>query len=175
MSYNFNAFDLSKEPLFSPSPLSHEQLMLVENDTMAWCANCEAVRPWLGDNQFGPWRLHGELRPFCLVDEAKPVLGGIKFDSDKPRLELLSNYAITEMAHVLAYGASKYGDDNWRKGIAWRRLTGAALRHILAFQDGEDLDPETNRSHLAHAMCMIMFALESTRTHPELDDRWKSC
>ena len=96
---------------------------------------------------------------------------GIKYDEEKPRLALLSTYALTETAKVLNYGAEKYGDDNWREGISARRLISAALRHILAYNDGEDNDLETGLSHLAHAMCMIMFELESHVTHPELDDR----
>ena len=99
---------------------------------------------------------------------------GIKHDDDKPRMALLSTYALTETAKVLNYGAQKYGADNWRAGISARRLISAALRHILAFNDGEDNDPETGLSHLAHAMCMIMFELESHVTHPELDDRYKA-
>lgn len=98
---------------------------------------------------------------------------GVKQDAEKPPLALLSTFALLETGKVLQYGAAKYGPDNWRKGLAWRRLTSAALRHILAFNEGEDLDPETSLSHLAHAMCMIMFVLESTQTHPELDDRWR--
>ena len=97
---------------------------------------------------------------------------GIKYDDDKPRMALLSTYALIETAKVLNYGAQKYGDDNWRGGISARRLISAALRHILAFNDGEDNDPETGLSHLAHAMCMLMFELESSVTHPELDDRY---
>lgn len=99
---------------------------------------------------------------------------GVKHDDEKPRMALLSTYALTETAKVLNYGAEKYGADNWRAGISARRLISAALRHILAFNDGEDNDPETGLSHLAHAMCMIMFELESHVTHPELDDRYKS-
>ena len=39
--------------------------------------------------------------------------------------------------------------------------------------DGEDKDPESGLSHLAHAACCIMFLLEFEKTHPELDDRYK--
>ncbi len=101
-------------------------------------------------------------------------LVAIKYDGEKPRLELLSPIALLQISKVLTAGAKKYADHNWRKGFKWSRLLGAALRHILAFMGGEDKDPETGLSHLAHAGCCIIFLLEHEATHKELDDRYKS-
>lgn len=98
---------------------------------------------------------------------------GIKHDQDKLPMHLLSTTALEEVAAVLQFGADKYDQHNWRKGFVWSRTISAALRHILAFNDGEDLDPESGRSHVAHAMCCLMFLLEFEKTHPELDDRYK--
>ena len=98
---------------------------------------------------------------------------GNKYDASKPRVDLLDRKALVQMARVLGAGASKYGDSNWRGGLAWSRTLGALLRHVLAFQDGEDKDPETGCSHIAHAMCNCMFLLNYEETHPELDDRYK--
>lgn len=64
------------------------------------------------------------------------------------------------------------GTDNWRLGLKQRRLIDAALRHLLAYNDGEDLDPETGLSHLLHLSCCAMFAFELRITHPHLDDRF---
>lgn len=97
----------------------------------------------------------------------------IKHDKEKVRLELLSPIAMTEIAKVLTFGASKYADHNWRNGFKWSRLIGAALRHIFSFLNGEDKDPETGLSHLAHAGSCIMFLLEHEIRHKELDDRYK--
>jgi hypothetical protein len=95
-----------------------------------------------------------------------------KYDDNKPPLALLSGIALEELGRVLAHGAEKYEEDNWRKGFEWRRLISASLRHILAFNDGEDKDPESGLSHVAHAMCMLMFLLEHETTHRDLDDRY---
>ena len=100
-------------------------------------------------------------------------LSGIKHDSDKPRMELLSNTALIGTAKVLAAGAQKYSSDNWRGGLEWRRLIGAAYRHLGAFQDGEDLDPETNLSHLHHLACCVMFLQEFYELGTGTDDRHK--
>lgn len=98
---------------------------------------------------------------------------GKKYDTGKVRMELLSSKAITELAKVLTFGASKYDANNWRKGIAWTRVIGAVKRHMAAFEDGVDKDEESGLSHIAHAMCGLMFLLEFEQTHAELDDRYK--
>ena len=99
--------------------------------------------------------------------------GGTKHDDGKPPMELLDPFALEQVAKVLAFGKQKYDAHNWRKGIEYGRLIGAALRHTLAFVRGEDNDKESDLPHLAHAMCCLMFLLEMTQIHPELDDRWK--
>jgi hypothetical protein len=97
----------------------------------------------------------------------------LKFDQHKLPLNLLSTEAMNQTAAVLAFGAQKYAAHNWRAGFAWSRPLAAAMRHLTAFNDGEDRDPESGLSHLAHAACCIMFLLEFEKTHPHLDDRYK--
>jgi hypothetical protein len=97
----------------------------------------------------------------------------MKFDGAKLPVNLLSSEALNQTAAVLKFGADKYHAHNWRDGFAWSRPLAAAMRHIMAFNDGEDKDPESGLSHLAHAACCIMFLLEFEKTHPHLDDRYK--
>jgi hypothetical protein len=97
----------------------------------------------------------------------------IKHDNDKPPMNLLSREALEQTAMVMGFGKEKYAAHNWRKGFAWSRPLSAAMRHIMAFNDGEDKDPESGLSHLAHAACCIMFLLEFEKTHKHLDDRFK--
>lgn len=105
--------------------------------------------------------------------ESKKSGSAMKFDSDKLPVNLLSTEALNQTAAVLKFGADKYHAHNWRDGFAWSRPLAAAMRHIMAFNDGEDKDPESGLSHLAHAACCIMFLLEFEKTHPDLDDRYK--
>ena len=86
---------------------------------------------------------------------------GIKYDSEKPKMNLLPPKAIVEVAKVLTFGAEKYGAENWKEleDLQNRYLAGA-LRHIFAHMDGEQLDPETGLSHMAHALCCLLFKLE---------------
>jgi hypothetical protein len=99
--------------------------------------------------------------------------GGIKHDQSKPPIHLLSGIADKATAEVLAFGAKKYAEHNWRKGMDWTRLLRAAKGHIQDFIDGEDKDPESGLSHLSHAACCIMFLQEYEQTHKELDNRYK--
>jgi len=84
---------------------------------------------------------------------------GRHYDDGKPRVDLISPRALEELGKVLAYGAKKYGDQNWLNGIDWTKLYGSALRHLLAWRRREDTDPESGLPHLAHAMCNIMMLL----------------
>lgn len=102
-----------------------------------------------------------------------PVNTGIKHDQDKPDMSLLSSIALTEVAKVMTFGKRKYSAHNWRGGFVWSRPLAACLRHVFAFLGGEDKDPETGLSHLAHAICCLMFVLEFEKTRPDLDDRYK--
>lgn len=99
--------------------------------------------------------------------------GGTKYDEGKIRLELLSVPALIEIGKVMTFGATKYDDHNWRKGFKWSRLYGALLRHIFAHLNGQDKDPETGISHLAHAGCCLMFLLEHEISGLGQDDRYK--
>ena len=86
---------------------------------------------------------------------------GKKFDQEKPMLYLLPPKSLIEIGKVLTHGAEKYGPENWRKvDDLQNRYTSAALRHIVAHMECEKYDYETDLSHLAHAMCCLLFKLE---------------
>ena len=96
-----------------------------------------------------------------LLEIIKNLEDGKKYDSEKPMLYLLPPRSLIEIGKVLTHGAEKYGPENWRKlDDLQNRYTSAALRHIVAHMEGEKCDKETNLSHLAHAMCCLLFKLE---------------
>lgn len=102
-----------------------------------------------------------------------PDDGGVKHDQGKPMFSLISADAMEELAKVLTYGASKYQDHNWRKGFKWQRVMDAAYRHLAEYNKGKRVDPETGLSHLAHAMCNIMFLIEFEKNNIGEDNLWK--
>jgi len=97
----------------------------------------------------------------------------IKFDSDKPRMDLIDGEALEELARVLDFGARKYAENNWRKGIKLSRLLAASMRHLTAIMRGETYDQETGLQHAAHLMCCAMFLIWTIKHRQDLDDRWK--
>lgn len=96
-----------------------------------------------------------------VVDSAQhPVEDpGRKDDQDKVRFDLVPPRPFLELAKVITLGAKKYSEWNWRK-IGQERYVAALYRHIIAWQMGEDRDPETGLEHLAHAMCNLVFLME---------------
>jgi len=80
----------------------------------------------------------------------EPTMEGKKFDQNKPRMDLLPMDALLEVAKVLTFGATKYGDRNWELGIDPQRLRAAQMRHDAAMELGELTDPESGLIHTAH-------------------------
>lgn len=86
---------------------------------------------------------------------------GAKHDQDKLRYDLVPVVAEAEFVGVLTFGADKYAPNNWKRVDGARdRYVAAALRHISAYRSGFMLDAESNRHHLAHAMCCLAFIIE---------------
>lgn len=100
----------------------------------------------------------------------------VKFDSGKVRTHLFPVRAYLEISQVFDYGALKYDEGNWKRGESFHysRLISAADRHLKAFQLGQDLDTDTQKSHLAHMGCCIAMLLELYCTRRGIDDRGKS-
>jgi hypothetical protein len=97
----------------------------------------------------------------------------IKHDSGKPDHSLHPVAALDEIAKVWSFGERKYNAFNWTAGFAWRRPLAAALRHIYAWSAGEDVDPESGLSHLAHACCCLEMLIHYQRHNTGTDNRHK--
>jgi hypothetical protein len=87
-------------------------------------------------------------------------------------LHLLPPFAQTQTAWVLALGNRKYGPWNWR-GAKVEAMTyvGAILRHMNAWASGEDIDPESGRSHLAHIAASCFILMDATDVGNLIDNR----
>ena len=83
----------------------------------------------------------------------------MKFDNNKPRMDLIEPEFLEGLAKVLTHGASKYAPDSWKTEVSEpeRRYYAAALRHLAAWKKGEKTDPESGLSHIHHAACNLMF------------------
>lgn len=83
-----------------------------------------------------------------------PHESGAKLDAGKIRPGLVLGgfaRALKEVVKVGTYGANKYTDNGWMEvpnGI--QRYEEAKMRHWLAQQTGEEVDPDTGLYHAAH-------------------------
>lgn len=109
--------------------------------------------------------------PWGVVSGKASTTGGYKADTAKLRMELIDPYAMEGLADVLTFGAAKYGDRNWEKGIEWTRIFGSIERHLNAIKKGEDYDPESGKLHADHLLTNAMFLSRFYRTHRYMDDR----
>ena len=99
---------------------------------------------------------------------------GRKDDGGKLRYDLIPPEALEELAKVLTFGAHKYDDRNWEKGMNWGRVFGAAMRHMWSWWRGYNLDAETGYSHLSHALTCIAFLITYEKRKVGVDDRFKA-
>jgi hypothetical protein len=95
--------------------------------------------------------------------EGKIALQGVKYDQNKIQMELLPLRELREVARVLTFGAKKYAPDNWKKvPNAKERYTGALLRHLTEYREGNAFDHETCPDplrHIAQVACNALFLL----------------
>lgn len=102
---------------------------------------------------------------------------GHKDDAEKVRYDLIPAGPLHLLACLYSGGAVKYAEENWRRGISYKRLFSALMRHAWAWMRGENLDPETGLSHMvAVAWCAFgIIELQLQHDKPELDDRFIPC
>jgi hypothetical protein len=119
--------------------------------------------------------LQGEVCEKPATEADKRAAPGYKEDKGKMRYDLLPPYALNELAKVYTYGADKYTDNNWRKGMKWGRIFAALMRHLWKFWAGEAKDKESGILHLSHALWGVVTLLEYSENdkYYEFDDRIK--
>jgi hypothetical protein len=96
---------------------------------------------------------------------------GARFNGGKPDMSLIPLCTMEDEARVWMYGKNKYAAWNWAKGMPWSVPLACLLRHLGAWQRGEEVDLESGLPHLAHAMCNLRMLTLYAKTYPEGDDR----
>lgn len=98
---------------------------------------------------------------------------GARFNDGKVDYSLLPLATLEDEIKVWMAGAKKYSRHNWMKGMSWSAVLASCMRHLAAWQAGEDNDPETGLPHIAHAMCNLRMLTLYAKTYQEGDDREK--
>lgn len=96
---------------------------------------------------------------------------GARYNTGKADLSLIPLSTLEDEARVWMYGEKKYARFNWMKGMEWSIPFACMMRHMAAWQRGEEIDPESGHTHLAHAMCNLRMLTLYAKTYPEGDDR----
>lgn len=71
---------------------------------------------------------------------------------------------------MFEYGAQKYAPWDWAKGMPWSVPVACMMRHLLALQRGEEIDPESGLPHIGHLMCNALMLGTFRHTYPEGND-----
>lgn len=91
-----------------------------------------------------------------------------------PLLSCVPATALLVEGQVMALGAKKYGPFNWRdNSVASEVYIDAALRHIMAWNSGQDNDPESGVSHLGHVRACMGILIDAMETGNLIDNRPK--
>ena len=103
----------------------------------------------------------GEDLAKILGREVTTGITAIKHDQAKADWSMMPWDSVEEILKVLEFGKRKYSAWNWAQGEGFKysRIFNSLLRHMFAWFRGEDNDPESGLSHLAHAGCNILFLI----------------
>lgn len=100
-------------------------------------------------------------------DNPKTVLG-----EAKPKMSHTPTESIRLLGQVHSMGAAKYGAFNWReKTVSSTVYYDAAMRHLMAYFDGQDIDEESGLPHLAHVMACCSILLDASNGDTLNDNR----
>lgn len=94
----------------------------------------------------------------------------VKADKGKTEWSLIPFEQLEDVAKVLMMGAEKYSVDNWKRCDDPKRYKDSLLRHVLSYVNGDCVDKESGKSHLAHAICNCLFLMWFDDNKHSLDD-----
>ncbi len=94
------------------------------------------------------------------------------FGRQKPGMSDIPATAIIHESLAMRHGREKYGPYNWRdKTVSLKVYVDAMYRHIMAFYDGEEFDPESGVHHLGHVRAGAGIILDAMEQGTLVDDR----
>ena len=113
------------------------------------------------------------MSPMPIATPAPPRAANPKtaIGRSKPAmLSVIPPAGLLHLGEVMKLGAKKYGPFNWRvEPVPAEVYVDAAMRHLMSWYDGEDEDPESGQSHLAHVMACCAIIIDA-KEHGKLDD-----
>lgn len=98
------------------------------------------------------------------------------YGDKKIKLQLVPPSASIAIANGLEEGAEKYGAWNWRDSkVEAMTYYGAVLRHLTAWLEGEDIDPDSEhgKTHLEGAIASLSILIDAGSCDTLIDNRPK--
>lgn len=93
---------------------------------------------------------------------------------EKRQFQFVPVGVLEEIADGMAEGAKKYGPFNWRETpIEMSDYYDSSLRHLTAWFNGEDIDPDSGVHHLSKAITGLIVVRDAIDAGSIIDDRPK--
>lgn len=106
------------------------------------------------------------------MSTTKPTNPKDAIGSSKLPLHLWPTTATVVGCMALLDGALKYGRSNWRPGgVRASIYFDACNRHLNAWFEGEDNDPDSGLPHLGHALACLALLVDAEAAGQLVDDR----
>lgn len=106
------------------------------------------------------------------MSATKPTNPKDAVGSGKVPLHLWPTTATVVGSMALMEGALKYGRCNWRPGgVRASIYFDACSRHLNAWFEGEDNDPDSGLPHLGHALACLAVVVDAQAAGKMTDDR----
>lgn len=149
--------ELQRKPWFAPSaePLVREPAPTPADQSWADAALAGIVPVGFGEHAKAP------------DDNPKTVFG-----LAKPAMSAVPPAALLHLMGAMAEGRRKYGHMNWRaSAVSSTIYYDAAMRHLMAWFDGERVAADSGVHHLGHVMACCAIILDAESTAMLNDDR----
>lgn len=106
------------------------------------------------------------------MTNTKPTNPKDRIGINKAPMSFVPACVIAETGTAMMEGALKYGPYNWRTaGIRFSVYHDATMRHLNAFWEGEDIDPDSGLCHLTKAIASLMVYRDAMIQDKFTDDR----
>jgi hypothetical protein len=94
------------------------------------------------------------------------------FGVKKVSLSCVPVPVLMEVSIGMQEGACKYGRHNYRViGVRGSVYYDAAMRHLMSWWEGEDIDPDSDLSHVTKAICSLVVLRDAMIQGKFTDDR----
>ena len=95
---------------------------------------------------------------------------------NKAPMSTVSAVVLAEVGVAMLEGAAKYGRHNYRAvGVRSSVYYDAAMRHLMAWWEGQDIDPDSEMSHITKAITSLIVLRDAMLYEKLVDDRPPPC